>query len=208
MIICPHHCNPGGFTYHPWQLSVMPPLVSSRNLFPSRTRHSRKRHATEANSLPSMLSSMTTSAAATIVSFASSSSTSTSKQRARPLTLRARNRRGDRPCTAAVRSDHEIDEVNHKKSYRPIRCDPIAFEHDHGSERSNRRGSIPLTGMACFSTCRNPSQKNCKYVGFKSKSCACIPGVVLHVPAIIPRKPWLSATLMRLELSHLMSSSC
>ena len=142
--------------------SVMPRLVSSRNLFPSRTQHSLKRHATGANSLHSMLSSMTTSAAAAIVSFASSSSpTSTSKRRAKPPTLRGRNRRGDRPCTAAVRSDHEMDEVNHKKSYRPIRCNPIVFKHDHRPERSNRRGSIPLTSMPYFSTCRNPLQKNC-----------------------------------------------
>jgi hypothetical protein len=34
MIICPHHCNLGGFTYHSRRLlSVMPPLVSIRNFF-------------------------------------------------------------------------------------------------------------------------------------------------------------------------------
>jgi hypothetical protein len=80
----------------------MPLLVSSRDLFPSRAQRSRKRHATEANSLPSMLSSMTTSAAPAIVSFASYSSfTSTS--------MRARDRCGDRSCTAIVQSDHGIN---------------------------------------------------------------------------------------------------
>jgi len=97
-------------------------------------------------------------AAAAIVSFASSSSTSTSKRRPKPPTLRARNRRGDRPCTAAVRSDHEIDEVNHIKSYRPIRCNPIVFEH--GPERSNRRGSIPLTSTSYTSIMLKSFTKN------------------------------------------------
>jgi hypothetical protein len=138
-------------------LSVMPPLVWSRNPFPSRTQRSRKRHTTETNSLPSMLSSMTTSAAAAIVSFASSSSlTSTSKRTTKPPTLRVRDRRGDESCTTAVRSDHEIDEVNHTNLI--YRLDVIRLSLNIGP-RSNRRGSVPLTSMPYFSTCRNPLQR-------------------------------------------------
>jgi hypothetical protein len=115
------------------------------------------------------------------------------KSKSHPPTLRAPNRCGDRPCTAAVRSDHEIDEVNHE-----IRYNPIVFEHDHGP---NRGESIQLTSMSYISTCRNPLPKNGKYVGFKPRNCARIPGVVLHVPTITPQ-------VMRLEVSQLMSSSC
>src|SRR6266850_1019417 len=146
-----------------------------------------------------MLSSMTTSATAAIVSFASASSlTSISKRRAKPPTLRAGDRRSDRSCTVAVRSDHEIDEVNHKNLIR--RLDVIRLS-------LNRSRKVESTWIgstdehAVLFNMPKSFTKNCKYVGFEPKSSACIPGVVLHVPAIIPRKPWLSATSWRLELS-------
>ena len=68
--------------------------------------------------------------------------------------LRGRNRRGDGPCTPAMRSEHEADEVKFK----------------------NLTSRLDVTRLLF-----NMYKKNCKYVGFKPKSCACIPGVVLHV---------------------------
>jgi hypothetical protein len=146
MIIYPHHCN--GRLHLPAMarscrcLSVIPPPpVSSRNIFPSRTQRSRKWHATEANSLPSMLSSVATSTAAAIVSFSLSSSlTSTPKRRAKLPT-----------CVGAIAA--VIDHV-------------IRLSFEHRPQWSNRRGSVPLMSMPYFST---SFAKNCKYVGFEPK---------------------------------------
>ena len=187
MIICPHHCNPGGIH--------LPPMA--RNTFGNASARLDQRllslpdsvlaqaACTEANSLPSVLSSVpvTTSAEAAVVSFASSSSpTSTSKRRAKPPTLRGRNRRGG----------IEVIRLSLNMIMDPRgQIDVDRFWH-----------AVRFNLLKSFT-------KNCEYVGFKPKSCACIPGVVLRVPAIIPRKPWLLATsLMCSELLHLMSSSC
>ena len=163
--------------------SVILPLDSKRN-FLCPFHFCFKPRATLTSSSPSMLSSMMTSAPASIASSASASEvTSTSRRRLKPPTWRA--------CwMAAVIEPINVDELLGlwtRRNYQTGWPDMVIFQHDHAWE------IITMTV--------DPSNQHAILFN-QSKSCQLvlrwkifkrlhenIPGVVFRVPAIVPLNP-------------------